>query len=216
MKDHSTMSTFEYLTNIAWNHFIGFIWYKALLFRCLPHKSAYDSLQALAVFMVISVVLFLLLYRHWKNGWTALASFSIPFGAYTVATYSTTSKTMIMVSITIALVLSVAYAILLLSAKVKNPDRSARMRIYRRRISRYTYSVTCIVSTVMVLLMVGISWNALFGTALISSSVKADTMAESESQYTMASNMDTVLKLRPEVWAQQTTQFREIIFHLTL
>lgn len=49
MKDYSTMTTLEFLFSIAWKYVIGFIWYKNLLFRVLPHWDVYDSLQLLLI-----------------------------------------------------------------------------------------------------------------------------------------------------------------------
>lgn len=49
MKDYSTMTTFEFLLSVAWKYVIGFIWYKNLLLRVLPHRDVYDSLQILLV-----------------------------------------------------------------------------------------------------------------------------------------------------------------------
>lgn len=49
MKDHSTMTIFEFLRSIAWKCVIGFIWYKNLLFRVLPHRDVYDSLRILLI-----------------------------------------------------------------------------------------------------------------------------------------------------------------------
>ena len=56
MKDHSTMTTFEFLLSVAWKYIIGFIWYKNFLFRVLPHRDVYDSLQLLLIMMLVSVV----------------------------------------------------------------------------------------------------------------------------------------------------------------
>ena len=59
MKDHSTMTIFEFLRSIAWKCVIGFIWYKNLLFRVLPHRDVYDSLRILLIMMLVSVACFI-------------------------------------------------------------------------------------------------------------------------------------------------------------
>lgn len=97
MKDHSTMTTFEFLLSITWKYVIGFIWYKNLLFRVLPHRDVYDSLRLLLIMMLVSVVCFIIAMNRRKNGWTATACFVLPFGLYTVLTYSTTSALFIRV-----------------------------------------------------------------------------------------------------------------------
>lgn len=56
MKDHSTMTTVEFLFSTAGKFAIGFIWYKNLLFRVLPHRDVCDSIHILLVMTLISVV----------------------------------------------------------------------------------------------------------------------------------------------------------------
>ena len=45
MKDHSTMTISEFVFSVVWKFVIGFIWYKNLLFRVLPHHDFYESLN---------------------------------------------------------------------------------------------------------------------------------------------------------------------------
>lgn len=66
MKDHSTMTTFEFLLSVAWKYIIGFIWYKNFLFRVLPHRDVYDSLQLLLIMMLVSVVGFIIVMNRRK------------------------------------------------------------------------------------------------------------------------------------------------------
>lgn len=67
MKDHSTMTTFEFLRSIAWKCVIGFIWYKNLLFRVLPHRDVYDSLRILLIMMLVSVAGFIVVMNRKKT-----------------------------------------------------------------------------------------------------------------------------------------------------
>ena len=67
MKDHSTMTTFEFLRSIAWKCVIGFIWYKNLLFRVLPHRDVYDSLRILLIMMLVSVACFIVVMNRKKT-----------------------------------------------------------------------------------------------------------------------------------------------------
>lgn len=78
MKNHSTMTTVEFLFSIAWKFVIGFIWYKNLLFRVMPQYDVYKSLRMLLIMVSVSVCFFLLVMWHRKNGWTATACFVFP------------------------------------------------------------------------------------------------------------------------------------------
>lgn len=209
MKDRSTMTTFEFLISVAWKYAIGFIWYKNLLFRVLPHSDVYDSLQILLVMMLISAGFFMIVMNRRKNGWTATACFVLPFGIYTILTYSTTSTLFIRAVLVTSILLSVAYSFFLFTRKINHKGKNARRKVLRIRLSRCMYSVSCIMAVAMLTLMVGIGWNGYFGTGLVTSSVKAEGQQQDvEDEDTMEANMDAVLKLQPVVWEDLNTHGR--------
>lgn len=209
MKDHSTMTTFEFLISVAWKYAIGFIWYKNLLFRVLRHRDVYASLQFLFVMMLISAVFFIVVMNRRKNGWTAISCFVLPFGIYTMLTYSMTSSVFIRVVLVTSIFLSVAYSFFLFTRKINHKGKNARRKVLRIRLSRCMYSVSCIMAVAMLTLMVGIGWNGYFGTGLVTSSVKAEGQQQDvEDEDTMEANMDAVLKLQPVVWEYLNTHER--------
>lgn len=162
MKDHSTMTTLEFLLSIVWKYVIGFIWYKNLLFRVLPHRDVYDSLQLLLIMMLVSVACFIIIMNQRKNGWTATACFVLPFGIYTMLTYSTTSALFIRVVAVASILLSLVYSILLFTRKIKQRGKIARRKVLQSRLSRCMYSVSCIMAVGMLFLMVGTWMERLF------------------------------------------------------
>ena len=209
MKDHSTMTTFEFLLSTTWKYVIDFIWYKNLLFRVLPHRDVYDSLRLLLIMMLVSVACFIIVMNRRKNGWTATACFVLPFGLYTILTYSTTSALFIRVVAVVSILLSLVYSILLFSRKIKQRGKIARRKVLQNRLSRCIYSVSCIMAVAMLTLMVGIGWNGYFGTGLVTSSVEAEGIQQDvEDEDTMEANMDAVLKLQPVVWEDLNTYER--------
>jgi len=203
------MTTFEFLLSIAWKYVIGFIWYKNLLFRVLPHWDVYDSLQLLLIMMLVSVACFIIVMNRRKNGWTATACFVLPFGLYTMLTYSTTSALIIRVVAVVSILLSLVYSILLFSRKIKQRGKIARRKVLQSRLLRCMYSALCIMAVGMVFLMVGIGWNSYFGTGLVTSSVEAEALHQDiKDEDTMEANMSTVLKLQPAVWEDLNTRER--------
>ena len=209
MKDHSTMTTFEFLLSIAWKYVIGYIWYKNLLFRVLPHRDVYDSLQLLLIMMLVSVVCFIIVMNRRKNGWSATACFVFPFGLYTMLTYSITSALFIRVVAVASILLSLVYSILLFTRKIKQRGKIARRKVLQSRLSRCMYSASCIMTVGMLFLMVGIGWNGYFGTGLVTSSVEAEALHQDiKDEDTMEANMDAVLKLQPTVWENLNTHER--------
>ncbi len=128
MRDHSTRTTMEFIISVAGEFVIGFIWYKNLLFRVLPHHDFYESLKTLFVLSVVSMMVYLILFRRWKNGWTASSCFVMPFGIYTVITYAVTSPTFIRIVTVITFLLSTGYTILSLTRKVKKKRKNALVK----------------------------------------------------------------------------------------
>ena len=209
MKDHSTMTTFEFLLSVAWQYVIGLIWYKNLLFRVLPCHDVYDSLQLLLIMMLTSVGFFMIVMHRRKNGWTAMACFVLPFGLYTILTYSTTSALFIRVVMGTSILFSLAYSIFLFTRKIKHRGKNARRKVLRNRLSRCMYFVSCIMAVGMLSLMVGIGWNGYFGTGLVTSSVEAEGLHQDiKNEDTMEVNKDTILKLQPAVWEDLNTHER--------
>lgn len=209
MKDHSTMTTTEFLFSIAWKFVIGFIWYKNLLFRVMPQRDVYESIHLLLLMAAISACFFLIVMQRWKNGWTATACFVFPFGTYTLITYTTTSALFIHIVMPISLVLSVAYSIFLLSRRINHKGARARRKIVHNRIFRCLYSTSCIVTVAMMGVMIGIGWKGYFGTGLVSSVVEAESIhPEIKEEDTIETNMDKVLKLQPAIWEKLSTRER--------
>lgn len=209
MKDHSTMTIFEFLLSIVWKYVIGFIWYKNLLFRVLPHRDVYESLRMLLIMMLVSVVCFIIVMNRRKNGWTSTACFVFPFGFYTILTYSTTSALFIRVVGVVSILLSLVYSILLFKRKIKQKGKIARRKALQIRLSRCMYSVSCIMAVAMMTLMVGIGWKGYFGTGLITSSEEAKGVHQDiKDEDIMEANMDAVLKLQPTVWDDLNTHER--------
>lgn len=209
MRDHSSMTLLEFLFSVGFKFTIGTVWYKNILFRLLPHHSITQSFHVLLALAVVSILFFTVVLRHWKNGWTSTACFVLPFGVYTIMTYSATFLLPIQALAVAAGAVSVVYAAALFAQKVKFTEKRARKKVYKNRFSRCVYTVFCIIAAAMLTLMVGIGWNKYFGTAILSSSVEtAGFDVESKVEDTLASNMDTVLKLQPSVWDELSTKQR--------
>lgn len=209
MKDYSKITILEYLISVSWKFALGFIWYKNLLFRILPNRSTLESLKILFIMFGVSIIFFGIVFCYRKTEWISTVSIIFPLGWYTIFTYSKTLKTLIQVVMFVAVGISLVYSILIMGIRVKRMDKKIRRRIYKRRFFRCAYFSVCVVSVTFLFLMVGVGWRKFFGTSLISSSVKAEVVAEEiEFSQTIESNKDMVLKLQPEEWALLNTKER--------
>ena len=186
MQDRSTMTMVEYRSSIFWKVVIGFVWYKGLLFRTLLPLGTRASLVVLAGVLVGMALLFALVFNGWRNGWMSTAAVAIPLGLYTAIVYWRTIELVGAACLLSAIALSVAYSVRLMTARIK---RKNRRRIRQNRALRCLYVSTCIWTACMAVLMISIGWYRFFGTSFMA-------------------HQDEILKLQPEVWAQQNTKQR--------
>lgn len=202
MQDRSTMTMAEYRSSIFWKVVIGFVWYKGLLFRTLLPLGTRASLVVLAGVLVGVAFLFALVFNGWRNGWMSTAAVSIPLGLYTAIVYWRTIELVGAACLLSAIALSVAYSVRLMTARIK---RKNRRRIRQNRALRCLYVSTCIWTACMAVLMISIGWYRFFGTSFMATSVPpvADDVGD-----TMSDHQEEILKLQPEVWAQQNTKQR--------
>ena len=120
MKDRSTMDTVEFLVNVAWKEVLAFVWYKNLLFRVIPHRDVYESFHVLLIMILGSILFFVIGMRYRKDVWSATACVVLPFGFYTILTYTTTFAFFIHVVISIAVLLTFVF---LYISQAKNQTR---------------------------------------------------------------------------------------------
>lgn len=85
-----TMDGFkEYLSECLFYLIISMIWYRNLLFRCLPEMTYTESKITLWIMTVLSVLICTLLLNRYKwTSWTIAKTLIVPFGVYTILTYT--------------------------------------------------------------------------------------------------------------------------------
>ena len=207
MKDHSTMTISEFAFSVVWKFVIGFIWYKNLLFRVLPYHDMNESLKILFVLSLALILIYLVLFWRRKNGWTATSCFVLPFGIYTAITYAATSATLICTALVSAFFVAIGYSAFLLTRKVKYKQKKAIIRLYKNRIFRCAYSISCILTVAMLSVMVGIGCRGYLGIGLVSSTVEAQSfISEFGDKDTLEANMEILLNLIPSKWKRLDTQ----------
>lgn len=193
----------DYLLDCLFYTVISMIWYRGLLFRCIPEMTYAESKVILWCMIGISIFVctFILDWRAW-TGWTVAKALSIPYGMYTVIVYSKTVGSWLTIVLRIAFVLSVVYIILLLSQKIKNSK--SKGKIIKRRLHRCCVGSQSIATVALLVVMGIIGVNGIFGNNILTSSVSAFANDQSNPQ-TISNNMDTALLLQEEEWSTLTT-----------
>lgn len=202
---HKSMARLKsYLLDCLFYTIISMIWYRGLLFRCMPGMTYAESKVMLWCMIGISILVctFILDWRMW-TGWTVVKALSIPYGVYTVIVYSKTVGSWVTIVLGIASVLSIVYIILLMSQKIKNSKNKGKM--IKRRLHRCCVGSQSIATVALLVVMGIIGVNGIFGNNILTSSAPAFANDQSNPQ-TISNNIDTVLLLQEEEWSTLTTQ----------
>lgn len=152
MKDKSTMSLGTYLFDCIFYMAIAMIWYKNLLFRCLPERTCDESKTVLWVMIGLSIIICAFaLNRSMRTGWTVTTALVVPFGLYTVLTYIKTVGNWMLIVLTSAVALSAIYTVLLMVQKIKN--RRNKGKVIKRRLHRCCVASQSIVAVALLMVM---------------------------------------------------------------
>ena len=204
MKDKSTMSLRAYLFDCLFYMAIAMICYKNLLFRCLPGRTCDESKTVLWVMIGLSILICAFaLNRSMRTGWTVTTALVVPFGLYTVLTYIKTVGNWMLIVLASAVTLSVIYTVLLMIRKIKN--RRNKGKVIKRRLHRCCVTSQSIVAIALLMVMGIIGAQGVFGDNILNSSISATANNQSVPQ-TISNNIDTILLLQEEEWANLTTQ----------
>ena len=117
-----TMDGFkEYLSECLFYLIISMIWYRNLLFRCLPEMTYTESKITLWIMTILSVLICTLLLNRYKwTSWTIAKALIVPFGVYTILTYTKIVGWWMPTVLLFACALAVALSVFVMTRKIKN------------------------------------------------------------------------------------------------
>lgn len=197
MKDRSTLGNIEFVAGVVFYDLISMIWFKSILFRCLPGMTYYNSKFILWGLLVCTAILSTILFRYKKTEWTKAVAVVIPYGVYTVIAYYTTVPLIVISTLVVGTLLSFIYIATNLTRKIKN-KRYAK-QIIKNRIYRCLCVSNCIIGTVLLIMMLSLGIRGVFGTTLQNASVKPKAYEINSSQ-TITENIDIIVSLKPNSW----------------
>ena len=205
MKDKSTMTGIEYLEEILICSFISMIWYKNLLFHCIPQKSYEMSRYILYGMIIFFLVISLICFRYRKSAKTVAITVILPYGIYTLITYFSIRQKLITRTLIIVIILAGLYCVLRMTRKVR-----CRKKLWRTVKGRI-YDCMCVSQGILalglILIMLVIASGRIFGNTLLKSSVKP-VQDGATSEETINNNMKTILLLQEEKWESLSAQNR--------
>ena len=198
MSTDNTYGKVEFIIGHVWWAFIAWIWYKSILFRCIGTHSLAESKRILLVMLLCCSVLGIVLeIKKHRNGISVLLNLIAGYGLYSVLAYYPIKRRLIQVTIRVVVILAASYSVLILCRKIKS--RRKRKRVLVRRIIRAFSAAGIIICTGLAVIMISITFKAVFDTSLIRPSVIPTKESDVEEQ-TIANNMETLVLLREDTW----------------
>lgn len=197
IKDRSTKTLTSFLLTCGGYAIAAFIWYRNLLFRCMPGMTYSQSRLLLSGMMVGCILLgAFVLFRRRRTDWTALVCLLLPCGFYTMLTYRTVLGRLPAAVFAAAGLLTAGNALHVLTGKIRSADRR---RVLHNRLYHCCCAAHSFLAAGMAVILLTLIGRAMFGTALVQPSVEAQTgIAEQVTQ----GNTDILLRLQPGEWQE--------------
>lgn len=204
MKRHTFGSCKDYVIETLFWTIIAFIWYENLFFTNIDGKTIGESNVVLIVIIVLATAVNTLITISWnRTTASAITALLIPYGIYTYITYVDYMPIAYKFIAGVAIGLCVFATIYILSVKLHAKNK--RQRALKK--TRMAYSTFRFVgAAASISLIICLFCNVYLGGALLSPSEKPATTYGEE--YTIASNMDTVLLLQENQWQELSLEER--------
>ena len=158
MKSRNTMTEVKYVAEMVAYTIFAFILYRIYLYRCLPNIGDAETTRLLCVLVVAAEAAGVLIsFRRYRTEVTVITNIVIPFGVFTILAYRDVSLKFIVTVMALGAVILLANGIV--------SFRKMPMVIRRRTDSVVPYmyhQLSVVVAVVMSVVMLGISWEAIF------------------------------------------------------
>lgn len=206
MRKNNSMSVGGFI----WEHIfwvlIAWIWYKNILFRCIGSHSLAESRWILWGIVAASCLVGIVFeMKNNRNGLSVFCNLMLGFGLYTVLAYIQIRKTLIIVTLSVVAVLSVAFATLVMIRKIKNKRKTRK--IIHWWIVRSFMGAKQLLAIGLAFIILISGAGTFFGSGIMNASEKPATQ-ENINEQTIANNIETVLLLQDELWETLTVQQR--------
>lgn len=197
MNNKNTEPLGSYIINNVFYAFCAVIWYK-LIFKLIPGKTYEGSKIVLYALVVLGISLGILLtYKKRRNSISTFVNVAMPFEIYTVITYFSEFRVLLIILMIISGGLGITYLVILLKRKM--PVRVKQNIVIRRRVRNGLLGARTIIATIMLVMMIPISTSLFLSDSIFPNTEKAIVGSENDD-CTIANNIETVRNIRQDVW----------------
>ncbi len=200
MNDKQDMGIVEFIISDIWWELMIWLFYKSFLFRHIDSFSLRESRYILAALVVVTSLIGILLeYKSHRDYLSIAMNSAAGLGIYTILTYLPIKPRLIFNVIMVSGTLAIIYSLDVICHRIRN--RKKFKTILFRRLCRAGKGSALILCTGLTVIMVSIAANTVFGSFLITPSVKPTNQADG-SEETIAGNMDTLVLLKADTWKE--------------
>ena len=193
----NTLDLREYIKeHIVWSLLL-FLWFRNLLFRCIPD---YTYIESLFGFLIISVcVMAVGIAVSWKknrNYKNLIENVLLSWGVFVCITYMDRYRARIRNILIVLVVVSVVLSVIVLFRRIKRKDK--RQKIIMRRIENVAslWKRNAAIGSLFIMIPVAVS-SLLYGTVL---NTKAEVVKVYGDEHSLKSNIEVISDIEPARW----------------
>lgn len=179
---------------------VAMVWYRVLLFVPLDGFTAGDSKKILwCSSFLMMLVGSLVTPRRYRNNLSMFVNIMLPLEIYGVVSFWDLFNSWIKIVLSVTALISAVFFLLVVFRRISK-EIVNKKDVFRKRLVRAFVGVTTIVTVCLSTVLVPISINSLFGTDLLQAKNGDEIALEHKEKWSVEENMDTLLKIKPEIW----------------
>lgn len=195
----NTMNLGEYIKeNIIWSLLV-FLWFRSLLFRCMPDCTYTESLVGFLIISVcvMAVGIMISWYRN-RNYINVIENILLSWGVFVCITYMELYRERITYTLLVVAIISLILSLFVLFRKIKGKDK--RQKIMIRRIWNVAdlWKRNSALAMLIIMVPVGIS-SFLYGTVL---NAKVDVEKVYGDEHGLKANIEVIADIEPSRWTE--------------
>lgn len=204
----NTFSLGEYIKkHIVWS-FVFFLWFRSLLFRCIPN---YTYTESLVGFLIISACIFAVgIAVSWKrncNYMNLIENILLSWGVFVCITYMKLYKERITYILSALIVASLLLSIIVLFRRVRRKEERRRIMIRRIENVAVLWKRNAAIGSVLIMIPVAVS-SLLYGTVLNS---KVEVVKVYGDEHSLKSNIEVISNIEPSKWEKLSVEDKLLV-----
>lgn len=195
--EQNNMTRKEYIKeHIIWNLLV-FLWFRNLLFKCIPKFTYTESLFGFVILSVIVMAICIALtWNRNRNYWNLIENIILCWGVFVCITYMNLYRTRIVYVGIATAAISLLLSILVLFRRIRRRDK--RNLIIKRRVENVAILWKRNSAIAFLVIMVPVATSSLlYGTVLNS---KAEVVKVYGDEHSLKANIEVISDIEPSRW----------------